>query len=131
MAFNSYKERVGRLDYTNIQITRGDGITLTLPITQNNNGTVTDYTPDGSDTFALQVRERPVENATDIPSLIFEGDVSVVSNQLVWAISAADTTKNCGRYFWDCQITQSGKPPFTFYQGWFYILPEGTIPTTP
>lgn len=130
--FVSYKEKIGKLEYTDIQITRGDGITLILPIFENNNGTISTYTPDPSDVFDLQVRERPVRTATDIPALIFQGSVSVnADDQLEWTISAADTTQNCGHYYWDCQIKQTGKPPFTFYQGWFDILPEGTIPTTP
>lgn len=125
------KEKVGQMTWNNIIITRGDGITLTLPILLNTNGTVTEYTPDGTDVFALQVRKGQVTKNTPTPDLLFQGSLSVVSNKLTWAISSADTTQDCGEYYWDCQITQSGKPPFTFYSGRFIIIPEETIPTTP
>ena len=125
------KEKLNKETWTNIAITRGDGVTLVLPIYLNNNGTRTAYTPDPTDVFALQVREHPVKSATDVPALVFQGSVSVVANKLTWDISATNTTKDCGHYYWDCQITQSGSAPFTFYKGWFNITPEATLPSTP
>ncbi len=121
------EERIGKIKYTNIAITRGDDATLILPIFVDNNGVKTEYTPTGSDTFALQVRKGEVKNSTP-PQLLFQGSLAVVAGKLNWTISASNTTNDCGKYYWDCQITKSGKD-YTFYCGWFTILPEATIAT--
>lgn len=124
------EERIGKIKYSNIAITRGDGTTLVLPIYLNQNGTRTAYTPQVGDTFALQVREAPVTKSNPTPALIFTGTLAVVNDKVEWTISESDTTIDCKKYYWDCQITTGGVP-FTFYCGWLEILGEATIPTTP
>ena len=117
---------VGNIPYTNISLTRGDDCTLVLPIyTVAADGTRTEYTPDVSDTFAVTVRVAPVENSGTTPTVVFNGSVSVVSDKVNWVISHSNSTQNCGKYYWDAQITTGGKI-YTFYQGTLNITPEVT-----
>ena len=125
------EERIEKIKYSNIAITRGNDAELVLPIILNTNGTKTPYTPQAGDTFELQVRKSEVKKANPVPDLIFQGNVSVnLNNTLVWSISSTDTTQDCGTYYWDVDIHTGGKT-YTFYCGWFTILPESTLPPTP
>ena len=117
---------VNNIVYTNISLTRGDDCTLVMPIyTVAADGTRTEYTPTGSDTFAITVREKPIENSGTTPAVIFSGSTSIVSNKLNWNITHTNSTQNVGTYYWDAQITTSSKV-YTFYQGLLNILPEVT-----
>ena len=123
----SIKEVVlNNIKYTDIFLTRGDDCTLVLPIySVAADGTRTEYTPSGSDTFAITVRVAPIENSGTTPTTLFSGSVSVVSGKVNWVISHTNSTQNVGQYFWDAQITTGGKV-YTFYQGTLNITPEVT-----
>lgn len=122
------EERLGQVIYTNITLTRGDDCTLVMPIyTVAADGTRTEYIPDVSDTFKIEVREAPVTGIGTAPEVIFTGSTSIDSDgRLNWNISTSDSTQNVGKYYWDAQITTGGKV-YTFYQGWLNIFPEATL----
>ena len=120
------EQAMGNIVYTNISLTRGDDCTLVLPIyTVAADGTRTEYTPQVSDTFAITVRVAPVETSGTTPTVVFNGSTSVVDGKLNWTISHSNSTQNCGKYYWDAQITTGGKI-YTFYQGTLNITPEVT-----
>ena len=120
------EQTLGNIVYTNISLTRGDDCTLVLPIyTVAADGTRTEYTPQVSDTFAITVRVAPVETSGTTPTVVFNGSTSVVDGKLNWTISHSNSTQNCGKYYWDAQITTGGKI-YTFYQGTLNITPEVT-----
>ena len=123
----SVSERtMGNICYTDISLTRGDDCTLVMPIyTVAADGTKTEYTPTGSDTFAITVRVAPIENSGTTPAVVFSGSTSIVDGKLNWNISHTNSTQNVGEYFWDAQITTGGKI-YTFYQGTLNITPEVT-----
>jgi hypothetical protein len=124
---NVSEETMGKVTYTNISLTRGDDCVLVLPIyTVSADGTRTEYTPTQSDTFAIQVREAPITKSGTTPAMIFSGTTSIESGKLNWTISHTNSTQNCGKYYWDAQITTNNKV-YTFYQGWFQITPEATV----
>lgn len=122
------EERLGQVIYTNITLTRGDDCTLVMPIyTVAADGTRTEYIPDVSDTFKIEVREAPVTGIGTAPAVIFTGSTSIDSDgRLNWDISASDSTQNVGKYYWDAQITTNSKV-YTFYQGWLNIFQEATL----
>lgn len=120
------EEKIAGVKYTNITLTRGDDATLVLPIfSVAADGTRTPYTPLPGDTFKLQVRSEPITRSGQTPTVIFNGTITVVDGKPNWTISATDSTQNCGKYYWDAQITTGGKI-YTFYQGWLTIFKEAT-----
>lgn len=120
------EQAMGNIVYTNISLTRGDDCTLVLPIyTVAADGTRTEYTPQNSDTFAITVRVAPVETSGTTPTVVFNGTTAIVDGRLNWTISHSNSTQNCGKYYWDAQITTGGKI-YTFYQGTLNITPEVT-----
>lgn len=120
------EQTMGNICYTNISLTRGDDCTLVMPIyTVAADGTKTEYTPTGSDTFAITVRVAPIETSGTTPTVVFNGTTSIVDGKLNWTISHSNSTQNCGKYYWDAQITTGGNV-YTFYQGILNITPEVT-----
>ena len=121
------------IKYTDITLTRGDDAELVLPVIQiNADGTETAYTPDASDSFAVQVRKGPVVDNTP-PAIVINGTVSVDQTDHCphWSISSADSTVDVASYFWDAEITTAAGKKYTFYTGRFIIIPEETLPASP
>ena len=124
---NITEEKRDGILYTNIALTRGDDVTLEMPIfVVNSSGEKTEYTPINTDSFLIQVRRDKVKDSDTIPTLVFEGNTSIENEKLHWYISHVQSTQNCRKYYWDCQITKDNKT-YTIYQGYLTILPESSI----
>lgn len=118
----------GSVKYTNILLTRGDDIVLEMPLYKvNPDGTRQEYTPVNTDTFLIQVRQGPVTGAGNAPAIVFTGAASISSGRLRWSITHSNSTQNCGKYYYDVQMTQNDGKVYTPYQGWLEILPESSI----
>jgi len=117
----------GGLPKTDITLTRGDSANLVLPIFQiNSDGTKTAYTVTGSDTVEVMVRATPVTKSGTTPAVVINGTVTISDGKPNWSISHSNSTIDAGVYFWDAQITTSGKV-YTFYSGQFIVVPEVTM----
>lgn len=113
---------------TDITLTRGDDAVLVLPIVSvAADGTKSAYTLDPSDVVEVQVRANPVRNSSVTPAVIINGTVTDVDGTPNWSISHANSTIDCGTYFWDAQITTSAENTYTFYSGHLIIVPEDTL----
>lgn len=104
-----------------IHITRGDSGYLQLIPKQNGHN----YAIGEGDTVSLQVRAKPIKNDVQT-ELVFAGDVTVTNGIPVWHITVANTTRDCGVYYWDCQLT-SGTDVYTYLIGKFYVEEEKTV----
>lgn len=104
-----------------IHITRGD--TGYLELIPKRNGVA--YSVTDGDVVALQVRANPIKSDAET-ELIFSGNVTVESGKPIWHLTTANTTRNCGVYYWDVQLTSNGEVS-TYAMGKFYIEEEKTV----
>lgn len=104
-----------------VHITRGDSGYLELVPVQNGEP----YTPQESDTITLQVRAKPIKGDAET-ELLFNGLVTVENGVPVWHITTANTTRDCGTYFWDVQLNSGGEVS-TYAMGKFVVEEENTL----
>ena len=109
---------------TNIALTRGDSAYITLVIT---NGDGSPFELSQGDTVRCQVRSSPT-----IGELLFEGDVSIDDDGVIWHISPADTKNlSIGEYYWDAELELSNGDIFSFIPvSIFEVLDEVTLPAS-
>lgn len=107
---------------TNIELTRGDSAYITLDI-RDGEGNPLVLSPE--DTVRCQVRTAAVTGA-----LLFEGDIVIEDDVVMWHISPEDTASlNVGEYVWDAQLELSSGDIFTFIPvSTFEVLGEVTLP---
>lgn len=103
-----------------ISLTRGDSAYITL-IINTNDGV---YTLNEGDEVRVQVRDVP--NTGD---LIFEGNIEMINDEIVWHIYPAQTTNlEVATYYWDAQLQTANGDIFTFIPASaFKLLDEVTM----
>lgn len=104
-----------------VHITRGDSGYIELIPKQD--GAV--YELGENDEVALQVRAKPIKSDAQT-ELVFSGEIVVSDGVPVWHITVENTTRNCGEFFWDVQLT-SGSDVSTFARGRLIIEEEVTV----
>ena len=111
----------GRHVEYDVHITRGD--TAYVEVVPMQDGEP--YTFQTGDTITLQVRTKPIKNDATTP-LVFAGEVTVENSIPVWHLRVSDTTRDCGVYYWDCQLN-SGSEVSTYLIGTLWIEEEKTV----
>ena len=104
-----------------IHITRGD--TGYLELIPKRDGKT--YQLASGDVVAVEVRVKPITGST-VTELVFAGSVDTSESVPVWHLTAADTTRECGVYFWDAQMTTSDGEVASYLTGRLFIEPEVT-----
>lgn len=104
-----------------ISLTRGDSAYITLTINTDNGV----YVLNDGDEVRVQVRDVP--NTGD---LIFEGNIEIINDEIVWHIYPAQTTDlDVATYYWDAQLQTANGDIFTFIPASaFKLLDEVTMP---
>lgn len=103
-----------------ISLTRGDSAYIALTINMNDS----EYTLNDGDKVRIQVRNMP-----NTGELIFEGNIEISDNLIVWHIYP-DQTKSLDvtTYYWDAQLETSSGDIFTFIPAsTFKLLDEVTM----
>jgi len=104
-----------------ISLTRGDSAYITLTINTNDGV----YTLNEGDEVRVQVRDVP-----NTGELIFEGNIEMINDEIVWHIYPAQTTDlEVATYYWDAQLQTANGDIFTFIPASaFKLLDEVTMP---
>lgn len=104
-----------------IHITRGDSGYLEL-VPKRDGKT---YQLEKGDVVKVEVRAKPITGSAET-ELIFAGSIDTSDGVPVWHLTTADTTRECGVYYWDAQLT-SGSEVSTYVSGRFFVEEEKTV----
>lgn len=98
-----------KIDGNDIKLTRGDTAYITISIVDQDGFP---YEFEEGDQIRLQVRTKP-----NYGSLIFNGNISIVDNEIVWTISH-DETKDLApvTYYYDVELITANGEVFTFIE---------------
>lgn len=105
-----------KISGTKIFLTRGDSAYITLTINTKDGV----YELQDGDTVKCQVRTEPNDG-----QLLFEGQIDIVRDEIVWHIRPEDTKDlEVDKYYWDAQLELPNGDIFTFIPSSIFKLTD-------